>query len=132
MTREDLIDIAYSVVGEYRPSRDCASGLVGAAILTRAGNVYTGVCIDTSCSLGFCAEHSALAEMLKHRESEIAMIVAVNGEKQVAAPCGRCREFIYQVNRTNVDTDVVIAPDKSVLLQDLLPYRWQETWKQGV
>jgi cytidine deaminase len=129
MTEAELIEAAYSVVGEYRSSEDCKSGGVGAALLTRAGNVYSGVCIDTSCSLGFCAEHSAIAEMLKHKESEIAMIVAVNDERLVGAPCGRCRELIYQVNKSNVDTMVVIAPGKTLTLRDILPYHWQEAWK---
>jgi hypothetical protein len=34
-------------------------------------NVYTSVWIDTACSLGFCAEHAAVAEMLKTRESGV-------------------------------------------------------------
>lgn len=32
------------------------AGGVSAAILTVSGNVYTGVRIDTACSLGMCAE----------------------------------------------------------------------------
>ena len=86
MKIQDLIESAYSVTGEYQPSKECSSGSVGAALLTKAGNVYTGVCIDTACSLGFCAEHAAIAEMLKHHESEIVMLVAVNRKKQVGAP----------------------------------------------
>jgi cytidine deaminase len=129
MTKRDLINQAYKVTGEYQSSDYCTSGSVGAALVTKAGNVYTGVCIDCACSLGFCAEHSAIAEMLKHRESEIAMIVAVNTKKETAAPCGRCRELIYQVNKANVNTKVVIAHNKTILLKELLPHRWQEVWK---
>lgn len=47
------------------------------AILSASGRVYTGICVDTQCSVGFCAEHAAVAEMLKARESEIALGVAV-------------------------------------------------------
>ena len=32
------------------------AGQVAAALLTAKGNIYTGVCIDTACSLGMCAE----------------------------------------------------------------------------
>ena len=126
MTKRDLINQAYKVTGEYQSSDCCTSGSVGAALVTKAGNVYTGVCIDCACSLGFCAEHSAIAEMLKHKESEIAMIVAVNTKREMAAPCGRCRELIYQVNKANVNTKVVIAHNKTILLKELLPHRWQE------
>ena len=125
MTEKELIERAFEVAGEYRSSRDCTSGSVGAALVTRAGNLYTGVCIDTACGLGFCAEHSAIAEMLKHKESEIMMIVAVNTSGHVLPPCGRCRELIYQVNRNNLDAAVILT-SRTVSLRDLLPERWQE------
>lgn len=128
MTREELIDRAYKVAGDYRSSEDCSSGSVGAALVTSSGNVYTGVCIDTSCGLGFCAEHSAIAEMLKHKESEISMIVAVTTNKCILPPCGRCRELVYQVNHSNLRTEVILGP-RTVLLSDLLPERWQEAWR---
>ncbi|MFB0559252.1 MAG: cytidine deaminase [Dehalococcoidales bacterium] len=129
MTKKDLIDQAFGVTGDYQPSDDCTSGSVGAALITKAGNVYTGICIDCASSLGFCAEHSAIAEMLKHKESEIEMIVAVDTSKKILPPCGRCRELIYQVNKTNVNTKVVIAHNKTILLKELLPHRWQEVWE---
>jgi len=129
MTKKELIERASEIVGEYKSSKDCTSGSVGAALITRAGNVYTGVCIDTACSLGFCAEHSAIAEMLKHKESEIVMIVAVDTKKNILAPCGRCRELIYQVNRANVDTKVIMPKNKTVSLKELLPHPWQESWQ---
>ena len=126
MTKQDLINQAYKITEEYHSSDCCTSGSVGAALVTKAGNVYTGVCIDCACSLGFCAEHSAIAEMLKHKESEITMIVAVNTKGEIAAPCGRCWELIYQVNKANVDTKVILAHNKTILLKELLPHRWQE------
>lgn len=128
MTREELIEQACRVAGDYKSSEDCTSGSVGAALVTRSGSVYTGVCIDTACGLGFCAEHSAIAEMLKHKESEISMIVAVTAKKTILPPCGRCREFVYQVNHSNLDTEVILGT-RTVLLSDLLPERWQETWR---
>jgi len=127
MTKKELIERASEIVGEYKSSKDCTSGSVGAALITRAGNVYTGVCIDTACSLGFCAEHSAIAEMLKHKESEIVMIVAVDTKANVLAPCGRCRELIYQVNKANADTKVIMPKNRAVSLKELLPHPWQES-----
>ena len=129
MTTHELIEQAYRVTGEYRSSRDCTSGTVGAALVTVSGRVYTGVCIDASCGLGFCAEHSAIAEMLKHKESEISMIVAVNTRKNVLPPCGRCREMIYQVNNANLKTSVILGSDDAVSLRELLPFQWQEAFR---
>lgn len=36
------------------------AGDVAAAILTKQGNIYVGVCIDTACTLGMCAERNGL------------------------------------------------------------------------
>ena len=127
-----LIEKAHEIAGVYNAGEYCTSGGVGAALLTAAGNIYTGVCIDTACGLGFCAEHAAIAEMLKHRESEIKMIAAVNTDGKVLPPCGRCRELMYQVNPLNIDTQVIIGADKLVTLRELLPYTWQDVAKQGL
>jgi cytidine deaminase len=129
MTIQDLIKEAYSVTGKYKPSNQCVSGAVGAALLTKDGNVYTGVCIDCACGIGFCAEHSAIAEMLKHKESEIVMLAGINYKKELAAPCGRCRELIYQVNKANLNTKIVLSQNETITLKELLPHRWQDTWK---
>lgn len=85
--------------------------------------MYTGVCIDAACSLGFCAEHSAVAEMLKARESEIATIVAVDHAGVILPPCGRCRELMWQVNPANAESQVVLSHDRTVALKVLLPLR---------
>jgi cytidine deaminase len=129
MTIQELINEAYSVTGVYKPSKECQSGSVGAALLTKAGNVYTGVCIDTACSLGFCAEHAAIAEMLKHKESEIVMLVALNVKKEIAAPCGRCRELMAQVNKANMKTSVILSQHETITLKELLPHHWLDVWK---
>jgi cytidine deaminase len=120
VTDPELIAAAAALVGEFRPSADCTAGGVAAALLSRSGRVYTGVCADTACSLGFCAEHAAVAEMLKAREAEIETIVAV-GAAGVVAPCGRCRELMWQVHPSNRDARVVLGPGRSVTLAELLP-----------
>ena len=53
------------------------AGGVAAAILTESGNVYTGVCIDTACTLGMCAERNAIANMITNGESKIVRLVCV-------------------------------------------------------
>lgn len=129
MTIKELINAAYSVAGVYKPSKECESGSVGAAVLTKDGNIYTGICIDTSCSLGFCAEHAAIAEMLKHKESRVIMVVAVTDKKEIIPPCGRCRELLAQVNDDNMKAKVIINQNKTVTLRDLLPYYWMDVLK---
>ena len=120
---KDLIRAAREIQGSFRLSEDFSAGAVAAALRTRSGNVYTGICIELACGIGFCAEHSAVAEMLKHRETEIEAVVAVSPEG-IIPPCGRCRELLAQVNEGNLQTRVLVAEDKVVLLKDLLPHRW--------
>src|SRR5881296_3221683 len=120
MTDSELINIAAKLAGEFRTSDDCVAGGIAAALVTPMGRVYTGICVDTSCSLGFCAEHAAVAEMLKARESEIDTIVAVCGS-EIVLPCGRCRELIRQINAANTATRVIIAPGRVATLSELLP-----------
>ncbi|MCX5671622.1 MAG: cytidine deaminase [Planctomycetota bacterium] len=118
-----LIDAARSVCGEFQMGKKFSAGSVGAAIRTAGGNVYTGLCIDLACGLGFCAEVAAVAEMLKHRETHIAAVVAVS-EDRILPPCGRCREMMAQVDDRNFDSRVIVGEDQEVSLRDLLPDHW--------
>lgn len=124
MTDAELVAAAAALVGKFRPSAECSAGAVAAALLSRSGRVYTGVCVDTACSLGFCAEHAAAAEMLKAREAEIAVAVAV-AAGGIIAPCGRCRELMWQMHASNRATRIIVAPDRSVTLAELLPEPWR-------
>jgi cytidine deaminase len=119
---ESLKAEALKVVGNFQCSKDCSAGGVGAALLSASGEVFTGICIDTACSLGFCAEHAAIAEMLKHRQTRIVAVIAVNGKGAVIPPCGRCRELLHQVDLANWDTKVILE-NAVVTLRDLLPHR---------
>ena len=120
VTDSELVRIATELAGSFRVSETCSAGGVASAILTRPGNVYTGVCVDADCSVGFCAEHAAVAEMLKARECDIATIVAVWDEGGIVAPCGRCRELLWQVSPKPVDTRVIVGPAEVRTLAELL------------
>src|SRR5215470_7415453 len=109
----ELIAAARRVQGKFRLGTDFSAGGVGAAIRGRSGRVYTGICLDLACGIGFCAEHAAVAEMLKHRESEIDAVVAV-GSRGILAPCGRCRELMAQINPANLECRVVLGEDRVV------------------
>ncbi|MBQ7715179.1 MAG: cytidine deaminase, partial [Clostridia bacterium] len=64
------------------------AGGVAAAILTEEGNIYVGVCIDTACTLGMCAERNAIANMITNGESRIKKLVALMPDGKVGMPCG--------------------------------------------
>lgn len=119
----ELITEAHQLARPIAPSETCSAGTVGSVIISRSGQKYTGICLDFSSSLGFCAEHAAIAEMLKAHESEIALVVAVTNDGAVIPPCGRCREMMWQLNAANVNALVILAPDRAVSLRELLPFR---------
>lgn len=104
------------------------AGGVGAAVLTAAGNVYVGVCIDTCSGLGMCAERSAMAAMLTHGESRIERVVAVMPDGRVGPPCGACREFMMQLDAKAGEIEILLDPEteRAVRLKELVPDWWGE------
>jgi cytidine deaminase len=126
MDDDALTEHARRLVGEFpliKPS--LTAGAVAAALLTDAGNLYTGINLDLACGIGFCAEHSAIADMLKNRETWIRRIVAVDAQR-IVAPCGRCRELMVQVDRRNMECIVLLPAGVKVTLRELLPNAWLE------
>ena len=124
MSHGELIDSAASRLNPHRVG-DRLLGDVASALVSDGGNRYEGVSIDTGSGTGFCAEHAAIAAMVTAGEYRIATIVAVwrdaDGALYVLPPCGRCREFIRQVDPSNIHTTVVLARDRSATLSQLLP-----------
>jgi len=118
-----IITQAHQLARPIKPSDLCSAGSVASVIISCSGKSYTGICLDFASSLGFCAEHAAIAEMLKAHESEISLVVAVDEHGAVLPPCGRCREMMWQLNSANKDTLVVLAHDRALPLRDLLPFR---------
>lgn len=125
LTAKRLVEEAQKVLGGFKLNNaDFCAGNVAAALETDNGNIYTGICFDVACGIGFCAEHSAISEMLKHRETKIAKIVAVSKDGFMP-PCGRCRELMFQIDKDNVSAKVFLSEDKYVTLDELLPNRWK-------
>ena len=123
MHPQALIAAAHALARPFAPSEDVRAGEVAAALVSASGRLYTGVCIDTASSLGFCAEHAAVAEMVKAHEAEVAMVVAVSSRGAVLPPCGRCRELLWQLHPGNAATQGVLGPDRVRPLRELLPER---------
>ena len=122
----ELYERARSVVNPRQLSESCEVASVGAALLAESGTIYTGVCIDTTSSMGFCAEHAAAAAMVTAGESRVLKMIAVGSKGQVLPPCGRCRQFISQLDDGNRDTEVMVASDTVETLRDLLPHDWRD------
>ena len=117
----ELYKIAKSIAKPKKLSEFASCASVGAALITDKNNIYTGVCIDAACGIGFCAEHSAIASMITAGESQIVKIIAVGKDENIMPPCGRCRELISQINIKNLETQVMISKNKILTIKELLP-----------
>jgi len=119
-----VYDAARAAVNPKKISNQICSGGVGAAVISKNGNVYTGICIDTDCSLGMCAERNAISTMITNREFEVKMVAAVDKKGNVLPPCGACREFMLQLKNA-AQTEVLIDNKGTIVrLKDLMPYSY--------
>lgn len=102
------------------------AGGVAAAILTKQGNIYVGVCIDTDSSLGMCAERNAIANMITNGESQIDKVVAIMPDGKVGSPCGACREYMMQLDKDSGEIEILLdlETEKTVKLKELIPDWW--------
>ena len=123
---EELYTAARKVQNDRAISPFIDAGGVAAALRTKAGNIYTGVCIDTAASLGMCAERNAIACMITHGESRIEKILAVMPDGKIGPPCCVCREFMIQLDRDSGEIEILLDYEtrKTVRLKELVPQWW--------
>lgn len=123
---ERLYTAAKNVINPREISPFIEAGSVGAAIMTKAGNIYTGVCIDTASTMGMCGERNAIANMITNGESQITKVVAIGSDGKVGAPCGACREYMMQLDKNSGDIEILLDLEtrKTITLKELIPDWW--------
>ena len=94
----ELYNAAKAVLNPRAVSKFVEAGGVAAAIESGSGKIYTGVCVDTACTLGICAERNAIFHMLTNGEDTIRRVIAISTKGEAMAPCGACRELMVQLN----------------------------------
>lgn len=103
------------------------AGGVAAAILSSSGKIYTGVCVDTSSSLGICAERNAIFNMITNGEQEIQKVLAIMPNGTAGAPCGACRELMVQLmpeRYREIEILLDLETQKVITLGELTPQWW--------
>lgn len=124
---EDMHAAAEAVLNARQISEFVSAGEVSAAVLSKSGKIYTGVCIDTCSTLGICAERNAIFNMITNGENEIARVLCIPPVEGKGAPCGACRELMAQLMPTSYK-DIEIMLDyrtgKTVRLGDITPEWW--------
>ena len=124
---EEMYAAAKAVLRPRRVSDFVDCGGVAAAICSASGNIYTGVCVDTCCTLGICAERNAIFHMLTCGEQEITRVLCIMGDGSMGAPCGACRELMVQLLPGRYREIEIMMDDQTgrvVKLGELTPEWW--------
>jgi len=103
--QEELIEKAKEARKDaYAPYSDFK---VGAAVLTRDGEIYTGCNIENSSyGLSICAERVAIFNAVSAGKSDLVAVALTADSKESVTPCGACRQVIFEFNE---DMDVIMA-----------------------
>lgn len=120
MDINELYNIACDIAKENVISKKSSYGKVAVVLLSEDNNIYKGLNFKTTCNVGFCAETSAIAQMLLNNETKIKKLVAVYEGGDIISPCGKCREQLYQLNHENLKCEILLK-DRITTLEELLP-----------
>lgn len=124
---KNLYDEAMKVLNPRKISEWMEAGGVAAAVESGSGKIYTGVCVDSACTLGICAERNAIFNMITQGEQRIRRVIAVNWNGKAMPPCGACRELMAQLMPDGY-RDIKIMLDyekeKVLTLGELTPEWW--------
>ena len=96
---KEMLAFAYAPYSKFR---------VGAALLGKSGNIYTGCNIENA-SYGacLCAERTAIAKGVSQGETEFLRIAVVSSQGEFTYPCGICRQVLWE-----------FMPDGIVIVED--------------
>ncbi len=85
-----MLDRAYAPYSKFH---------VGAAILTEAGNTYTGCNVENaSYGVTNCAERTAIfsAVAAEGPTMKLRAVAVLNSQTMACSPCGACRQVIFE------------------------------------
>ncbi len=122
-----LYDAARAVLNPRKISEWMEAGGVAAAVEAESGRIYTGVCVDSACTLGVCAERNAIFNMITNGESRIKRVIAVGWDGRAMPPCGACRELMAQLMPKDYQgIEIMLNNEKNeiVTLGALTPSWW--------
>lgn len=127
MDNKKLLELALDAMNNsYSPYSQCK---VGAALLCKNGNIYTGANIENaSFTPTVCAERVAFFKAVSQGETEFSKIAVVGGKNgivnKIFAPCGVCRQVMREFCQDDFQIIMGEGDGKHTLvtLKELLPY----------
>ena len=124
---EALYAAAKQVLKPRNVSSIIEAGGVAAAIESASGKIYVGVCVDSACTLGICAERSAIFNMITNGEDSLRRVIAIDRDGNAIPPCGACRELMTQLmpeDYREIEIMMDYEAGRVVTLGDLTPEWW--------
>jgi cytidine deaminase len=120
-SEEQLIETA--TAARARSVAPFSNFLVGAALKTKEGKVFTGCNVESaSYGLTVCAERVAIWKALSEGERDFTDLVIVADTETLTPPCGTCRQIIWEFAK---HAKIVLAnlrgQREEVHIIDLLP-----------
>jgi cytidine deaminase len=113
MLRAKAVSAAAAAYAPYSRLR------VGAAGLVDDGRVVTGCNVENaSLGLTLCAECGLVSSLHATGGGRLVAVSVVGGDKAPLAPCGRCRQLLYEAGGGELVLDSVEGP---ITLDHLLP-----------
>ena len=100
---------------------------VGAAVLTKKGNVYGGCNIENSSfPVTNCAERTAIFKAVSEGEQEFAAIALIADTPGPCSPCGACRQVMVEFKIPRIIMANMKGDVKAVTLEEIMPYAFTE------
>jgi cytidine deaminase len=92
---------------------------VGGAALVDDGRIVTGCNVENaSFGLTLCAECGVVAALAASGGGRLVATVVVDGDNNFLAPCGRCRQLLYEFGGAEL---LLLTADGPVPLSEMLP-----------
>lgn len=115
---------AAAVAARARAHAPYSQFAVGAAIRTASGRIFSGCNVENAAyPEGWCAETTAIGQMIMAGEAEIAEVAVVAEGERLCTPCGGCRQRLAEFGKPDVPVHVGDPRSirKSFSLGELLP-----------
>ena len=97
---------------------------VGAALLTKNGEIITGCNVELNSTLmSICAERCAVSKAVSMGYTEFEAIAVATDSPYPESPCGICRQFLadFGLDLVVIMTDNTGSETKVAQLRELLP-----------
>jgi len=93
---------------------------VGVAAMVDDGRIVSGCNVENaSYGLGLCAECGLVSQLISSGGGQLVAVVCVDAQSQYLAPCGRCRQLLFEHGGSEMLLMTSTGPEK---MSAMLPW----------